>query len=208
MSDQADQAELDEVVGDIAGALDALTSRASDIEKRLQAQPVRKGRSGTSDDDDDDILKRIDDPAIADEIVALRKRAATAEGRLAASDEETEIRKAAERISDEMPNLPVSAKGFAPLLRKIDKALDDDERRELHRILRASSAAFKMALETVTGVGQGDAASSDDPEAELDRLAKQKAEADGMPYARAYDAVLKSEEGRALYSAFLQKRGG
>lgn len=99
--------------------------------------------------------------------------------------------------ADNFPHLPGDVDARARFLGLIDKASADTRNTAL-AILKAADEALAGAFTRAgTSVGKGD---EDSAEAKLDKLAKARAEKDGIAVAKAYTLVLDTDEGRRLYS--------
>lgn len=75
--------------------------------------------------------------------------------------------------------------------------MDDANRSKLAKSWESLGAQVEALF---TPVGKSGSANTSDAEAQLESLAKAKASKDNVSYAQAYDEVLKTAEGRALYA--------
>lgn len=142
----------------------------------------------------------------------LRKRLASAEANTA----DTALEK---RANDELGRLPGTVAVKKALLKAVGGITKrDDEGNEvadtetitgIQAIFKAANDTFDSVLSkglgTEVGLAAADIAEGGDDasgaEAQLDALAKKHQEANsGMSFAKAYDAVTKTDEGRALYN--------
>lgn len=106
---------------------------------------------------------------------------------------EAEIAKQA----SELEHLPGSQEARVALLKSVQAIEDEKVREEALRALKSKNAdsepAFKMA--GVVAKTNGDSSGAD-----LDKKAKEYAKANNVSFAKAMDAILRTPEGRALYS--------
>jgi hypothetical protein len=150
----------------------------------LEGDVVYKALDGTVFTSNDD-----------ERLVAMAKRADAAEK--AASEERAKLEKAelTKRAESELANLPGDTETKVDLL----KAVGDNEK--ILEILKSANETAGLALDE-TGQSGAEAPSKDakgDAQKRLDELAKARAEADKIDYHKAYNLVLKTEEGRNLY---------
>lgn len=108
--------------------------------------------------------------------------------------EEAEFAKQADTEIPMLPGQPI-AKGRA--LRAIAK-LGADEAKTVNEMLKAGNEAMKARMKVI---GQDGGDTGDTPVAKLDALAKAHATTHKVDYAKAYDEVMRTDEGRALYAA-------
>lgn len=106
---------------------------------------------------------------------------------------EAEIAKQA----NELEHLPGSQEARVALLKSVQAIEDEKVREEALRALKSKNAgsepAFNMA--GVVAKTNGDSSGSD-----LDKMAKEYAKSNNVSFAKAMDAILRTPEGRALYS--------
>lgn len=112
--------------------------------------------------------------------------------------DEAELATLTKRAGDELGHLPGEPIAKAKVLKAIG-GMGEEDRKALDTMLKAGEAAVAKGFSTF-GIKPG-VTNSDDPVAKLDGLAKARATKDSIPYAKAYDEVLKTDEGRALYDA-------
>jgi hypothetical protein len=121
-----------------------------------------------------------------------RERAEKAEATTASAS----IRKRAET---ELAHMPGTLDERTAMLKAIDSIADEGEREAALKALKAGDHAMSKRFEN-GGTSEGPAADEDAPMSKLDGLAKRYAEKEGVTEAQGYDAVLKTDEGKALYS--------
>ena len=121
---------------------------------------------------------------------------------LAKKNAENELRK---RAGELLPNLPGTVETRMDILRSVDSISDVEKRKAAMESLSAQNAAMAGVTKTVGAAGAAASGDADDaPTAKLDKLAKKHSEDNKVPYAKAYDAVLKTKEGADLYAASVQ----
>lgn len=117
----------------------------------------------------------------------------------AEATQNAEIRK---RAAVEFPHLAGSEDDRFSVLKYLAKA-PDDVRKAADAIFKAAEASAKFAFSKAgRGAAPGEGPGGDSPEAKLNALAKRHQDANaasGMSFEKAYDAVLSTPEGAALY---------
>lgn len=193
--------------------MDDLTKRANEAEAKLtevtkraesaEAKVVEIGKKATSGetDDDGDVLLKASDPAVAAEIIKLRKSNAAAAKQLADIAEGDEIRKAVDRVAAEFPHLPVKASDFGPIFKRAMGSLSAEDATELTRVLKAADNAIVEATRS-TGFGQPFTPKGS-AEQEIESKAKEIQKAEKVTFAKAYDLALTREP--ALYERFKEE---
>ncbi len=102
------------------------------------------------------------------------------------------------RAADELGHLPGDLKARASLLKAAENIEDEDERKAALAALVAGDRAMSKAFDTV---GHGGTPEPGSPNDELDQLAKKhQADNPDLTFEQAYDVVLKTADGRALYA--------
>lgn len=154
--------DLQEQIGDLTKANADLSKRAEEAEARASKAEddrdrVKKGQSPSSDgvaDEEDPILKGMS-PAVRAAFEELRKSDAEKEARLRKQEERSEIEDCEKKLSKRFPYLPVKPAHFAPMYRKITKALAPDELASLDKIFASHSAAMAQLGEEIGHSGVG-----------------------------------------------------
>jgi hypothetical protein len=113
--------------------------------------------------------------------------------------EEQDLRK---RVEDDLAHMPGTVETRMAMLKAVDAIENDDDRKAAVDSLKAQneqmSKAFKtLGSSTISGETQGGDQTADD---KLDVLAKAHAKENKVSEAQGYDAVLRTEEGAALYA--------
>lgn len=103
----------------------------------------------------------------------------------------------AKQADTEIPMLPGQSVAKGRALRAVAK-LGAEDAKTVNEMLKAGNEAMKARMK-VLGNDGGD--TGDTPVAKLDALAKAHAATHKVDFAKAYEDVLKTEEGRALYAA-------
>lgn len=101
------------------------------------------------------------------------------------------------RAETEWPALPGEPVAKAKALRSLQK-LDEADRKVLETMLKSGNSALKQSFREL-GKGGGDGA--DSPGDKIDALAKVYEKEHKVSFAKAYTAVLDTDEGRELYAA-------
>lgn len=109
----------------------------------------------------------------------------------------------AKRAAEELTNFPGDEDVRVALLKAVDSVGDAALVTKMTEALRAASSNLAKAFTTV-GHRNPVATSA---EAKLDDLAKAHAAKTNLSFAKAYDEVLRTEEGRKLYAQFSQESG-
>lgn len=144
-------------------------------------------------------------------LVAMAKRADEAEAKLAKADQEAAEAKLAKRADDELSHLPGDTATRVAILKSVEGIEDEAVRTAALATLKAQDAGLAKAFETAGVEDEAvDANKSADGQVsgqaamdELDSLAKAHSKSSGLSYVKAYDEVLKTEQGRALYAKSL-----
>jgi hypothetical protein len=176
-------------VADLEKQIADLTKRATDAEAKA-ADLVKAAEIAKSDE------------TFTAEGTTIRK-SEVGEGTfklLKSQHERLELGDFEKRAAAEVPNLPGEAITKAKALRAVAK-MDKDTADALTAMLKAGNEAMKKAF---TPIGSDAGRSFSKAEDELTSLAKAHAEKHNVSFAKAYDAVLKTDEGRRLYSETLK----
>lgn len=151
--------EMQEQLGDLTASNDKLTKKATEAETeaaklRKEIDDLRKAKGGMQSDepDEDPIVKGLS-PAARQVFQDLKKRGDEFEERLRKQEEAQETAEAAKRLAKHFPSLPFKPENFAPIYRKISKALQPDELVSLERIFQSHAAFAKLADREVGHVG-------------------------------------------------------
>lgn len=122
----------------------------------------------------------------------LRKSQAAAEAIAKKADLER-------RGGETFGNLPGETVVKGALLGAIEGIKDETLRGQVLDAVRSHDAGLGKAFERV-GTAEGGSSGGGSPSAQLDELAKAYADKKGIPFGKAYNEVLDSPEGRALYT--------
>lgn len=203
--------KLEVEMREAAATIVALNKRATDAEAALakaqadlaasEKRIVDIQKSVAAGEGEDPILKSAD-PIVAAEIIKLRKANAASAAALAAMNEESEIKKFADKIRTEYAHLPVKADEFAPILKRASGTLSAEDFAELSRVLKAAEASMLNATKSVGYIG---IAKSGSAEAEIDAEARQIAAKENVSFAKASALVM--ERNPSLYDRYLMERG-
>lgn len=102
------------------------------------------------------------------------------------------------RAEVEISHFAKTANVRAAIVKAIDGIVDEAVRKEAHEALAGANAAMKT-LGKPNGATEQEAPTAANPAADLDGLAKKYATDNKVSIAKAYDAVLQTTEGAALY---------
>jgi len=166
--------------------------RNKELEKLQASDPVvYTDEAGTE-------YKKSDDPRL----VQMAKDR-DEDRKLAKADREKSERLELEKRADaDLKHLPGDQAVKVAVLKAVDGIEDEEVRKSAHEMLKAQNESHKGAFEEIGSRGEGFKKASD----ELDALAKKHAAENKMSYATAYDAVLKTEEGKKLYEQTLPQQ--
>lgn len=103
------------------------------------------------------------------------------------------------RADEDLGHLPGEKNVKIAVLKAVDGIQDEGVRKSAHEMLKAQNEAHAGAFEARGSRGEGFKKASD----ELDAMAKKHAADNNVPYAQAYNAVLKTEAGKKLYEQTL-----
>lgn len=192
MSDDAKKvADLEVQVADLTKKLEAETAKVTELTKAKEA--IEK----------DEVIKvgetEVRKSVVGDGVFAVIKAQQAEIAKERDAREIAELTKAAETAYGSLPGEPIAK---AKALRAVSK-LGDEDKAVVEAMLKAGEAAMKAGFNTIGKAGGSIAEGS--AEDKLDKLAKAKAEKDGVPFAKAYDEVLKSEDGKRLYNESLNE---
>lgn len=120
--------------------------------------------------------------------------------KLRAKDEAIAFEK---RAAEELPNLPGTIEVRGALLKAVQGIADEAVRGAAYLILKAKSNAIGESMKKLGHSAQSDESKFDgelsDSDAALEKMAVDYAASKGVPLAKAYQAVMQTEEGRKLY---------
>lgn len=178
---------------------------AKSTEARTQEIDLAKG--------DDPVVYTCDDGTLlrksaGEHVIALAKRADTSARELAiekAARIDADLEK---RAGDLIPKLTGDMATHKALLKAVDGIADQATRDKVIAVLKAANTAAAGTFTPTGEAGHGHeiTKAADDPEAELDTLAKNFQTANpNTTYSAAYDAVLSTPRGAELYKQSLNK---
>lgn len=130
----------------------------------------------------------------------LAKRLDAMEGRLAKAEEGEANASFEKQAASEFQYLP--REGTVEMLKAAEAITDADKKKKMLDAMRASNAQAKKAHKAIgtTAGHSGEEGEEGSAEDRLDKMAKDYAKANDMSFHKAYDAILDTEEGSALYS--------
>lgn len=183
---EAQVATLTKSVTDLTKAKDEAEAKAADLAK---AADIAKN---------DEVLKvgetEVRKSAVGEATFAMFK---AQQADLQKARDETDMAILTKRAGDELGQLPGEAIAKAKVLKAIN-GMSAEDKAVLDTMLKAGQAAIAKGFQKFGVVSGG--ANADNPTAKLDTLAKAKAEKDSISFAKAYTAVLDTEEGKRLYA--------
>lgn len=140
----------------------------------------------------DDVRKHMED---------MQKRAEEAERIAKAEREAREFEALVKRVEASYPNLPKDSQTKAKVLKAIESA-DDEVAKAAREILESADNALASVYKE-RGVAGDD--TEETAEGKLNKMASEKAQNEGVPFAKAYASVLETSEGMELYNQYIQE---
>lgn len=202
-ADQSDEPTPEQVIAE-------LEAKVADLQEQLDAKNAAAEEPAAEPDGDEaenpfaKALGEAPEP-LAKAFAELEKRAATAESALA-------------KAADEKDSAEAEA-----FVKSLDRLALADDTADLVKMVRRQAPELakqvEQVLTTVNGqvesaglfaeLGKASAPSNDgNADTQLHALAKAKSEADGIPFAKAYSEVLKTDKGKELYGQHLNEVRG
>lgn len=200
MSDEPKKvADLEKAVAELTAANVTLTKAKDEAEAKVtdltKAADIAKN---------DEVLKvgetEVRKSAVGDATFAMFK---AQQADLQKAKDETEMVTLQKRAETELGQLPGETVAKAKVLKAIAK-MSDEDKAVLDTMLKAGQAAIAKGFAKFGVVNGG--VNGDNPEAKLETLAKARATKDGISYAKAYTAVLDTDEGKQLYADSKESR--
>jgi hypothetical protein len=215
----ADLKKRNEELSQIAEMGDAERSYFKSLGKRDQetflAKSQRERDAEVKKADDDDILYKCDDGVSVirkrdGEVAARHARRADEAYALAKKNADAAEAAAFEKRADvELKSYPGKSSQRAALLKAAEGIADEPTRKAALAALAAGEKALAKAfVRKGRNVVDDPASASDDPTRQLDELAKKYAKENKVSIHKAYDEVLKTEEGADLYAESQQMPPG
>lgn len=180
-----------------------------------EAQPVFLSKSKTEREAEVNAAK-ADDPVVYKAIdgteyrksddARLVKMARQADDDRKALAKERDARRTqeyAKRAEAEFGHLVGDTDTKVVLLKAVDEITDEDTRRKVTELLKATDNGIAEALKTRGTMG-GTEAQNGDANAKLEELAREHAKAHNVTFEKAYAAVIETPEGRELYSQHVE----
>lgn len=179
----------------------AAETRAANAEAALATAQASIAKSEAEADPYGAILKSAD-PAVAAAFKKLQAENEASAKMIAKMDEDRAIAKMAGEIAADMPNLPVKAEAFAPILKRAAGALPSEDFAELHRVLKAASSNLAKVM-TAGGFGSS-VIMKGSAETALDAKAAEIQKRDSVTFAKAYTQAVTENPG--LYTDYLAEQ--
>lgn len=177
-----------------ATAQDAFLAKSAD-EQRADVEMAKSADPVLYTCADGTAIRKSDGPAV----LSMAKRADKLEADLAKANAANEDATFAKRARDEFGYLP--AEGTAEMLKAAEAMTDPDKKKKMLDAMRAANTAAAKKHRSIGSAGPDDEPDGgEDASDALDNMAKAYAEKNSVSLAKAYDAVLQTEEGAALYA--------
>lgn len=141
-----------------------------------------------------DVFRKSDD----ERMIAMAKREDAAIEKTAKLEAEAQDSRLAKQASIELSHVPGEEVDKIAMLKAIDTIGDVEQKSRIMSILAAQNGSMVKAFEVQ---GTQVAKTKADANADLDTMAKAYQTEHSVPYTQAYDAVLCTSEGAALYAA-------
>jgi hypothetical protein len=142
--------------------------------------------------------ERIAKSTVPTPVLALLEKSAKEADDLRKAAEYVELKKRAVEV---MPNMAGTEDSKAALLKSVESIGDEAVRSDILKSLKAADAAVKKSFEER---GQ-DFVDETTPAAKLDKMAKEHAEKEGIPFHSAYAQIIKSVDGRKLAAEVMNR---
>lgn len=150
--------------------------------------------------DNGDVYRKSDDPRL----VTMAKERDEDRKALKAANAAAENARIEKRATDLLKRAPGETATHVAIVKAVEGIKDDAVRDAAFETLKGLNDAMAKTFDTLGENGEDPARDSEvtekaDAEAKLDKLAKAHADKHGIDYAKAYTAVLATDEGKALY---------
>jgi hypothetical protein len=172
----------------------AFLAKSAD-ERQAEVEESTKADSVVYTAKDGTVYRKSDDPRLAN-MAKDRDADREALDKSTKAVQEADLRKRAET---DLKHMPGTVETRMAMLKAIASIEDDEEREAAEQALKAQNESMSKAFENAGVINRIDPLEGS-PEAELDTLAKKYAADHKVHYATAYDAVLRTQEGGALYA--------
>lgn len=177
------------------GADEATEKRIkTEVEKRVTAELAKRDEIAKTDETFESEGVTIRKSEVGEPTFKLLKSQA----------ERLEMNEFTKRAEGEFKHLPGEPVAKAKAVRAVSK-MSKEDREAVEAMLKAGEKAMADQLKVI---GKDGGASGDGAEAKLDALAKAYAAEKKVDFNKAYNAVLETEEGRALYAQSKTERNG
>lgn len=138
--------------------------------------------------------------------VILKSRSDAQEA-IAKAAAEHDLRVTAEwvEVAKSYRSLSAQPSKLGPVLKRLYESSPQDYK-IVEDVLKGAEGAIRHSS-LFAQLGSDQAMPDSEPKSSLEAMAKAKAEADSIPYEKAFDLVAQTPEGRALYAQYLAERG-
>jgi hypothetical protein len=133
-------------------------------------------------------------------MVALNEKLEKAKEEARLAEEKVELEQLRKRAA-ELEHLPADEEAKIAMLKAIDSIADEAQREAVLAGIKANNEKMQKAFEEVAHQSPKE----ESPSEQLDRMAKSRADSDGVSYTEAYAEVLQTAEGQALYEQVQSK---
>ncbi len=139
--------------------------------------------------------RKSDDPRLA----KMARKADEDRKIVKAEREKRETLELEKRATEDLGNLPGESKVKVAVLKALDSIEDAEVKKSAVEMLKAHNESFRTAFEERGSRGEGFQKATD----ALDSMAKKHAADNSVSYAKAYDAVIQTDDGKKLYEQTL-----
>lgn len=168
--------------------------KKGDADRLAVIKSIADGNEIVYTADNGDVYRKNDDPRLV-----KMAREKDEESKVAKAERERrEDAEFAKRAQDELQHLPGEETVKVAMLKALETIKDADTKKAATEMLHASNKDMAKAMTRIGADGDG---KDDGPMAKLNSLAKKyQADHEGTSFEKAYDEILKTDEGKALYN--------
>jgi predicted nucleic acid-binding Zn-ribbon protein len=173
---------LEKALGTVEADLRSRTRDIEDLRRELDRERARNA------DPEEELLKGMPEAAQR-AYLAQKAQTERLQKRLDEADTQAKLAEIAKAFDAEFPGLPAKGTAVAPILKAVYGVLDADAAAELRRLLKAGSDALDDIAKLRGAIGNGGRVQGA-AEAQVEKLARERAKREGITYEKAYRAVL------------------
>ncbi len=174
---------------------------AAPAARTQQIQKVADANTVEYTSDSGEVFRKNDDPRL----VMLAKRGDEDRRIAKAEREKRENLELEKRATEEIGTLPGTDAEKVALLKAVGDIKDEEVRGKVEKMLQAQSVEMGKAFKKLGTVAAPEGPDGASAEAKLEKMAVEKAKADGIPIEKARDEVLQTEEGGRVYAEYLEE---